>query len=512
MKKAAMESATNEKKETAGKRERRKKAAMESGIDEKSGEDRWNKSNRWKGGTDGTKMRNTRGSMSNRIWCEADQFVREGLSSLKAIRLIAVLLIVVLFAVGCGRGNQAGGNAGTDATNRSSDGAGDRAPQTTTTLTVMSWWDITQSEPLQKLKAGFEERNPDLKLEFTMVGGAEYQEKVLAMIAGGGDLPDVIMLAMDKIPMFADRGAILPLDGYADRAYLDSLYPVVKDALSFDGKVYAVARDITTKVMFLNKKMFDDADVPYPEPDWTWEQFVDTAKKLTTDDQWGFYFPKYADGFAHWLFLNGGGLVTNDGVSQLGLPESREMLQRLQDLIVKEKIVPTDSQAQQFGAADNAPFIANKVAMVAGGLSYTSIFKQNGIEYVIRPLPKIKKTGTTSFVNAWAIPKGAENPDLSWRVLEFFSGAEGQQIVLDTGMGLPASTGVDTSAFLAQHPDNRTFIDSLETAVPFPTPVHGAAFNTLVQEELDLMWLGQIDVDKAVDEVERQAPAVLAGE
>lgn len=429
---------------------------------------------------------------------------------MKAFQFMAVLLIFALLVTGCGQGNNA--NNTDTGTNNNSTGADDNAPQEKTTLTVMSWWDISQSEPLQKLKARFEELNPDLKLEFTMVGGDEYQEKVLAMIAGGGDLPDVIMLAMDKIPMFADRGAILPLDEYASQEYLDSLYPVVKDAMSYDGKIYAVARDITTKVMFLNKKMFDDANVPYPDPDWTWEEFVDIARQLTTEDQWGFYFPKYADGFTHWLILNGGGLVTNDGVSQLGLPESREMLQMLQDLIMKEKIVPTDSQAQQFGSSDTAPFIANKAAMVAGGLSYTTAFKQNNIEYVIRPLPKIKKEGTTSFVNAWAIPKGAKNPDLSWRVLEFFSGKEGQQIVLDTGMGLPASTGVDTTAFLEQHPDNQYFIESLETAVPFPTPVHGAAFNTMVQEELDLMWLGQISVDEAVDEVERQAPAILAGE
>ena len=35
------------------------------------------------------------------------------------------------------------------------------------------------------------------------------------------------------------------------------------------------------------------------------------------------------------------------------------------------------------------------------------------------------------FVNTWVIHKTAKNPDLSWRVVEFLSGKEGQQIALD---------------------------------------------------------------------------------
>lgn len=85
-----------------------------------------------------------------------------------------------------------------------------------------------------------------------------------------------------------------------DDEYKNSLYPVVLDALEYNGSIYAVPRDITSKVMFLNKKMFDDADVPYPNENWTWNDFREIAKKLTKkDSQWGFYFPKYNDGFYH---------------------------------------------------------------------------------------------------------------------------------------------------------------------------------------------------------------------
>src|SRR5690606_32882074 len=148
--------------------------------------------------------------------------------------------------------------------------------------------------------------------------------------------------------------------------------------------------------------------------------------------------------------------------SLLGAAESKEALQFLQDMILVDKSIPTESQAKQFGTADTAPFIANKAAMVTGGLASSAAFNTNNIEYLVRPLPLGKEKLSTSFVNSWVIPKGAKNVDLSWRILEFLSSAEAQQIALDTGMGLPAAQGVDTAAFLSAHPDNKYFIEALD--------------------------------------------------
>ncbi|SDE49152.1 multiple sugar transport system substrate-binding protein [Paenibacillus sp. UNCCL117] len=427
---------------------------------------------------------------------------------------MAVMLIFLIAVAGCSGGSGASTKNPADppAGNTGSSGSSaSNTPKTKQKVQVMSWWDFTTSEPLKQLKAKFEEMNPDLELEYMQIGTG-YADKVLAMVAGGGALPDVMMLAMDKVPVFADKGAILSLEKYVTKEYTSGLYPVVSDALTFNGKPYAVARDITSKVMFLNKKVFDEAKVPYPGADWTMEDFRNTAKQLTKKDAaWGFYFPKNADGYTHFLYAMGGGLVTQDGKSLLAKKESGDALQFLQDMIVKDQSVMSETQAQQFGKTDMAVFIAGKAGMIAGGLSYTASFKQANVEYLVRPLPKKDKTTSTSFVNSWVIPKGAKNPDLSWRVLQFLSSKEAQQIALDTAMGLPASKSVDTTAFLKQHPDNKYFIESLGYSVPFPTPVYGADFNAEVQKQFDLMWLGQKSVADSVAAVEKAAPNVLAG-
>ncbi|GGD77304.1 ABC transporter substrate-binding protein [Paenibacillus nasutitermitis] len=435
----------------------------------------------------------------------------------KSVNMMLLMLALLLVVAGCSSNNK-NNTTDTGAKNTPSKNANstpnepaNETPKEKTKVQIMSWWDFTTSEPLIQLKAKFEELNPDLELEYLQIGTG-YADKVLTMIAGGGDLPDVMMLAMDKLPIFADKNAIQPLDKYITPQYKDSLYPVVSEALAYKGQTYAVARDITSKVMYLNKKMFDDAGVAYPEADWTWDEFRSIASKLSKDgQQWGFYFPKFTDGYTSWLMQNGGGYATNDGASLLGKAESIEALKFLQEMVTKDKSVPTESQAQQFGTADTAPFIAGKVAMITGGLSSSTAFKTNNVEYLVRPLPQGKVKLSTSFVNSWVIPKGAKDVDLSWRVLEFLSSKEAQQIALDTAMGLPAAKDVDTAAFLSTHEDNKYFIEALDYSVPFPTPLYGADFALEVTKQFDLMWLGEASVEDAVAKVEKAAPNLLAG-
>ena len=58
-------------------------------------------------------------------------------------------------------------------------------------------------------------------------------------------------------------------------------------------------------------------------------------------------------------------------------------------------------------------------------------------EYTVLPMPYVDGVSkTSSFVNTWVIPKTAKNPELSWRVVEFLSGKEGQQIALDMNLSL----------------------------------------------------------------------------
>lgn len=384
-----------------------------------------------------------------------------------------------------------------------------------TTLKVYTWWDITKFAHLQKMQEEFEAQNPDIKLEFVTVP-SKYADTMVTKLAGG-EIPDVMMLAMDQVPRYALSGMLLPLDELASAEYKDSLYPVVKNALTVNGTLYAAGRDVTPKVMFLNTKMFQDAGIELPGEDWTMEEFVEIAKQLTkgsgADAQWGYYWKNYADQTFAMIAAFGGRMYAEDGKSSVFTTDANTQkgMQFMYDLYNTHKVCPSAAQAAQFGDNEFAPFMANKVAMQVGALSTEANFDASGTDYTVLPMPTVNgKSQTSSFVNTWVIPKTAKNPELSWRVVEFLSGKGGQQIALDMKFGLPASTLVDTAAFEAEKPTNKYYVQALENAVPYPVNLNGSAFQTMFQKECESLWAGVLTPEDFARRVDEQGAEILA--
>ena len=423
---------------------------------------------------------------------------------------LCLALMMVFSLAACG-----GTPATTSGAASGSAGASQPTDAEPVTLTVYTWWDITKYAHLQKMKEDFEAENPDIKLEFVTVP-SKYADTMVTKLAGG-EIPDVMMLAMDQIPRYALSDILLPLDDLASQEYKDALYPVVKNALTVNGTLYAAARDVTPKVMFLNTKMFEEANIPIPEDDWTMEEFTEIAKQLTkgsgADAQWGYYWKNYADQTFAMIAAFGGNMYSADGKSSVFTTDEKtqEAVQFMYDLTNTWKVCPTAQQAAQFGDNEFSAFMANKVAMQVGALSTESTFDASGTEYTVLPMPTVNGTSqTSSFVNAWVIPKMAKNPELSWRVVEFLSGKEGQQIALDMKFGLPASTLVDTSAFEAEKPTNKYYVQALENAVPYPVNLNGAEFQTMFQKECESLWAGAITRDEFAQRVDEQGAAILS--
>ncbi|MDZ5010185.1 extracellular solute-binding protein, partial [Clostridium perfringens] len=189
---------------------------------------------------------------------------------------------------------------------------------------------------------------------------------------------------------------------------------------------------------------------------------------------------------------------------------TKKAVQFMYDLNNTYKVCPTNAQATQFGDNEYSAFMANKVAMQMGSLSAASIFDTNKTDYTVLPIPYVNGVSrSTSFVNTWTIPKKAANPDLSWRVVEFLSGKEGQLIALDMKFGLPASNLVDTTAFVGEKPYNKYFVDSLKDAVPFPVNINGSEFQNMFQKECEALWGGSISPEDFAKRVDEQGKAIL---
>jgi multiple sugar transport system substrate-binding protein len=56
-------------------------------------------------------------------------------------------------------------------------------------------------------------------------------------------------------------------------------------AFQWEGRLWALPGTASPQVIFYNKEFFDDAGVPYPQLDWTWDDFAAQADLLTSRDE-----------------------------------------------------------------------------------------------------------------------------------------------------------------------------------------------------------------------------------
>ena len=150
----------------------------------------------------------------------------------------------------------------------------------------------------------------------------QYFAKLLPNVAAGTS-PDVVRAhtvaqagIFTKLFIPIDEYMADPVNGLDKRDYVESVWFYCEDG----GKTYCLPTDFIAFSLYYNKKLFDEAGLPYPTNDWEWPQFIEAANKLTRDvdgdgilDVCGFYAdPNYVDPWYMWLFNAGGSIVSED--------------------------------------------------------------------------------------------------------------------------------------------------------------------------------------------------------
>jgi len=158
----------------------------------------------------------------------------------------------------------------------------------------------------------------------------KYRQRMLEAMRAGKP-PDVILLDLSDLPALADRGVLLDLSAYLARvgvtaAEYDS---TIFNAFSRGRAVYALPTGYSPLVIAYNKDLFDRTGVAGPGDDWTWDEFLAAAKRLTRDsdgdgatDQWGTTVDDRVSVWLAWVWAGGGDALCTDGKRATGCLDS----------------------------------------------------------------------------------------------------------------------------------------------------------------------------------------------
>jgi len=167
-------------------------------------------------------------------------------------------------------------------------------------------WDYELNGYDMTLIAEFEKANPDIKVEVYDMPASEYPDKMLIVLAGGEDID--VFYAKDPT-MYGGlvlRKQIMPLDDLIARDAVDLAgYGGNLENVKIDDTVYGLPYRGDFWILFYNKDIFDNFGVAYPTNDMTWEEFVKTAKLLTSGEGASKTYGTYIHTWASTYFMYG---------------------------------------------------------------------------------------------------------------------------------------------------------------------------------------------------------------
>ena len=144
-----------------------------------------------------------------------------------------------------------------------------------------------------------------------------------------------------------------------------------RDVASVNGKVIGIPALVDNLAVVYNKKLFAKAGLALPTANWTWQDFVNDAQKLTdaSAKQYGtaYVTPGTEDTVWHWeslLWEAGGSLLTADNKqAAFNSAAGLQSLQTLQTMAVTDKSMYLDPTDSAYGNLFNS----GKIGMLVTG-------------------------------------------------------------------------------------------------------------------------------------------------
>jgi sorbitol/mannitol transport system substrate-binding protein len=294
-------------------------------------------------------------------------------------------------------------------------------------------------EDIAKLTPSLFTDKTGIKVNYTILDEGTLREVTTRDVAAGGRQFDVVMIGPYEAPQFGRDGNLTDLTDLAssDNSYnLDDIIPAVRNALSFDGKLYAAPFYGESSFLMYRKDVLREEGVSMPAKP-TWTQVAEIARKIDKPDMAGICLrglPGWGDlGASFTTVLNTFGgtwwSATEDGSvdkAMVDQPEFRKALQFYVDLV--RDAGEEDAAGSSFNEC-LSQYLDGKVAMwydatvAAGELEAddSDVKGKNG--YVAAP---VEETPVSGWLWTWAlaIPATSENVDTAWKYISFATGPE----------------------------------------------------------------------------------------
>lgn len=296
--------------------------------------------------------------------------------------------------------------------------------QTKEEITFSSWGSVTEVNILKKAITEFENKNPNIKINFMHIPQNYFQK--LHLLFASNTAPDVIFINNLYLPIYENR--LMDLKGMINA---DEFYQSGLDAMTIDKKLLAIPRDISNLIIFYNKNYVSN-------PPKNFKDFDRILKQFNTKKIFGMSYERnifYAEPF----------------ILTLGNQEGIDYYLNLEGKFApKPSDVGSSTQAQMF--------LDEKIVFyVSGRWMYPKIKDTAKFPFGIIQFPGKIYADTSG----WAISKNTKHPEASKKFVKFLISKKNIDYFTSSGLIVPAR--IDSSKQL-NNTEEHAFLDAIQNS------------------------------------------------
>ncbi|TSB48473.1 extracellular solute-binding protein [Alkalicoccobacillus porphyridii] len=367
--------------------------------------------------------------------------------------------------------------------------------------TLLVWEDIQKSEGITEAVEQFEQEH-DVQIEVIEKGYAGQIED-LRLDGPSGSGPDVITVPHDQIGTAVTEGLLAELDVSDDVTSLYTEETMLSQMV--DGKVYGLPKAVETTVLFYNKELVDENNLPE-----TLEEWYDLSVDQTKDGQYGFlakwdevyYAQSVLGGYGGYVFpqdADGNYDVTDIGLNNEGAVEGGEYIQTF----FKEGLFPAGIIGEQGINVLDSLFTEQKAAAVISGPWSFGPYAEAGVDYGVAPLPLLSNgENMSSFlgVKSYNVSSYSDNAELAQEFVEFLTNFENSKKRFEITQEVPPLVDLIDDPVVTENENAAAMAEQSLNASLTPNIPEMAEVWTPVDNALGLIATDRAEVQQALDE------------
>jgi ABC-type glycerol-3-phosphate transport system substrate-binding protein len=255
---------------------------------------------------------------------------------------------------------------------------------------------------------------------------------------------DALIAREDTLRELHGQGELVDVQPYIETDLgldLDDFHPGAMALFSYGGETWALPAGLDINVMYFNRDLFDQYSVPYPWPEWTWDDFLYAALAVRDPEApvYGYVTTSSTVNPGYWdalLFVSGhGGQIfdhpTEPTRTTFTDPLVVDAIDWYARLYHEHDVAPTPTEARQTLRTGAPPQYAYYEGIMRGrvGMWIMSFSERGGISWPepwemrwgMAPVPQGEQSVAFPDGEGYAISAHTSHPEACWQWIAYLS-------------------------------------------------------------------------------------------